>query len=188
MTVKAVLERIMRVKAVADVDREERLTESLRKHEEAADRKAMARDCYQLGVLCQETGRLHDAEAMHRRALVLCLSLKDGSGVAAAYSSLGLLYEMYGDIGQARFFLEEARGTHQGGQEGPAEPPRAVAPLGPVMDMAVDVEHFRSVVHGLPLYDDSWRSTWTSARLAIWPMPWPSRPSAIERAENIPAL
>ena len=73
----------------------------------------MADDCYQLGVAYHESGKLQGAEAMYRRALVLCESLRDHSGVAAAYSRLDLLFEMYGEIGQARFFLEEARAIHQ---------------------------------------------------------------------------
>ena len=103
----------MKVKAVPDLNKEEKLKEALRRNEGGSDRKAMILDCYQLGVLCQEAGRLPEAEALYRRSLVLCESIRDRSGVAAAYSRLGLLYEMYGDIGQARFFLEEARGTHR---------------------------------------------------------------------------
>ena len=95
-----------------ETSREQELTTSLHKHEGEENRPAMAVDCYRLGAFYQEMGRLKASEAMFRRALVLCEALKDSQGVAAAYSKLGLLHEMYGDIGQARFYLEQAREIH----------------------------------------------------------------------------
>ena len=93
--------------------RERQLIEAMELHERADDRRGLALDCYQLGVIQQDGGRLESAERLFRRALVLCEALQDVRGAAAAHARLGLLYEIYGDRGQARFFLEEARRMHE---------------------------------------------------------------------------
>ena len=58
---------------------EQALLADLRLHEQAGDRREMARACGELGAVYQEQGRLEQSMAMWRRALVLSeAELDDG--------------------------------------------------------------------------------------------------------------
>jgi tetratricopeptide (TPR) repeat protein len=131
------------MEAVRSTDRETRCARALSLHEESGDRQAMALDCYQLGTVYQDGGRLDLAITMFRRALVLCEAIRDQQGVAAAYTRLGLLHEMKGDLGQALFFLEEAQSRHD--------------VLGDVRGLAADVGYIGFVHFQQGEYDEAER-------------------------------
>lgn len=85
------------------------LLDAVRRCEEQGDRPALAEACYVLALHLQEHGESERAEALCRRSLVLNEALRNRAGAARAYLQLGLLRERRSDLGQARFFLEEAR-------------------------------------------------------------------------------
>ena len=84
------------------------LLAELAEGEHSGSRASVAASCSRLGVHYRTEYRVEQAMAMYRRSLILFEALRERINVAATYRALAELCELAGDMGQSRYFQEEA--------------------------------------------------------------------------------